>query len=80
MLYNPNNVALEASPLTTLLEQCVGEQLCLMLGYHISEDGYRNPLRSIVPVEQPDSADPPPDAWGHVTCVRNPFIQLSYRK
>lgn len=33
MLYSPNNVAAEASPVTTLLEKAVGEDLCRMLGY-----------------------------------------------
>ncbi|KAK4165537.1 pyridoxal phosphate-dependent transferase [Cladorrhinum sp. PSN259] len=33
MLYNPNNVAIEASPLTTVAEIMVGEQLCEMFGY-----------------------------------------------
>lgn len=35
MLYSPNNVAAEASPVTTLLEKTVGEDLCKMLGYDI---------------------------------------------
>ncbi|PSJ26634.1 decarboxylase [Streptosporangium nondiastaticum] len=46
MLYNPNNVAVEASPVTTLLEKAVGEDLCRLLGYddqtswgHITCDG-----------------------------------------
>lgn len=39
ILYNPNNVAIEASPLTTVAEMEVGEQLCTMFGYNIdSED------------------------------------------
>jgi len=33
MLYNPNNVAIEASPVTTRLELEVGEQLARMVGY-----------------------------------------------
>ncbi len=33
MLYNQNNVALEASPVTALLEQEVGRDLCAMLGF-----------------------------------------------
>jgi len=33
MMYNPNNVATEASPYTTKLEREVGEDLCEMLGY-----------------------------------------------
>lgn len=32
--YNPNNVAFEASPLTTLIEQEVGLQLSEMMGYN----------------------------------------------
>lgn len=34
MIYNPNNVALEASPLTTVAEMEVGEQLCHLFGYN----------------------------------------------
>ncbi|KAK4225958.1 pyridoxal phosphate-dependent transferase [Podospora fimiseda] len=33
MLYNPNNVAIEASPLTTIAEIEVGEQLCDLFGF-----------------------------------------------
>lgn len=46
ILYNQNNVATEASPVTSLLEQEVGEQLCELLGFkkekswgHITADG-----------------------------------------
>jgi glutamate/tyrosine decarboxylase-like PLP-dependent enzyme len=53
MLYNQNNVAAEASPLTTELEIRVGNDLCRMLGFRVprrpSLDG------RIVP-------------WGHITC------------
>jgi glutamate/tyrosine decarboxylase-like PLP-dependent enzyme len=38
MLYNQNNVAAEASPVTTPLEMQVGEDLCQMLGYPVSDD------------------------------------------
>lgn len=38
MIYNPNNVALEASPLSTVAEIEVGEQLCELFGYNIDED------------------------------------------
>jgi glutamate/tyrosine decarboxylase-like PLP-dependent enzyme len=38
MLYNPNNVAIEASPLSTVAEIEVGEQLCDLFGYNIVED------------------------------------------
>lgn len=34
MLYNQNNVTLEASPLTTVAEIEVGQQLCKMFGYN----------------------------------------------
>lgn len=37
MLYSPNNVAAEASPVTTLLEKTVGDDLCRMLEYNTSE-------------------------------------------
>ncbi|KAL1744697.1 pyridoxal phosphate-dependent transferase [Schizophyllum fasciatum] len=33
ILNNPNNVAFEASPFTTIIEQEVGNELCSMLGY-----------------------------------------------
>ncbi|KAI5888048.1 PLP-dependent transferase [Schizophyllum commune H4-8] len=45
ILHNQNNVAFEASPLTTTLELKVGEDLCHMFGYdknswgHIASDG-----------------------------------------
>ncbi|PPR01984.1 hypothetical protein CVT24_011111 [Panaeolus cyanescens] len=37
MLFNPNNVAFEASPITTLLELDVGFQICEMLGYPFTD-------------------------------------------
>ncbi|KAF4919982.1 putative L-tyrosine/L-aspartate decarboxylase [Colletotrichum viniferum] len=43
MLYNPNNVALEASPLSTLAEIEVGEQLCDLFGYNINEENTKSP-------------------------------------
>lgn len=54
LLYNQNNVAAEASPVTTLLEIEVGNDLCRMLGYAIPDDeaiarGAKRP-------------------WGHITC------------
>ncbi|KAL9043350.1 MAG: hypothetical protein Q9214_003460 [Letrouitia sp. 1 TL-2023] len=60
MLYNPNNVATEASPFTTLVEKYVGQQLCRMLRYHVS-DPLKKPTLS--------GKDVKPDAWGHITCV-----------
>jgi glutamate/tyrosine decarboxylase-like PLP-dependent enzyme len=43
MLYNPNNVALEASPLSTVAEIEVGEQLCELFGYNIDESNLDMP-------------------------------------
>ncbi|KAL0958858.1 hypothetical protein HGRIS_014176 [Hohenbuehelia grisea] len=37
MLFNPNNVAFEASPITTHLELRVGQQLCDMFGYNTNK-------------------------------------------
>src|SRR5262249_28296721 len=39
MLYNPNNVAAESSPVTTLLEMIVGDDLCEMLGFSVAQGG-----------------------------------------
>ncbi|KAI0266860.1 PLP-dependent transferase [Gloeopeniophorella convolvens] len=46
IMFNPNNVAFEASPITTVIELEVGRQLCEMLGYtdpnswgHLPSDG-----------------------------------------
>ena len=39
LLYNQNNVAAEASPVTTRLEIEAGEDLCAMLGYEAPEPG-----------------------------------------
>lgn len=33
IMYNPNNVAVEASPYTTQLEIEVGKQICDMVGF-----------------------------------------------
>lgn len=38
MLYNQNNVAAEASPVTTVLEILVGEDLCRMLGFEAGDE------------------------------------------
>jgi len=43
MLYNPNNVAIEASPLSTVAEIEVGEQLCELFGYSLDEDNMEAP-------------------------------------
>lgn len=38
MLYNQNNVAAEASPVTTMMEIAAGDDLCRMLGFTVPED------------------------------------------
>lgn len=40
MMYNPNNVATEASPHTTKLEREVGQELARMLGYGTDSWGH----------------------------------------
>ena len=52
LLYNQNNVAAEASPVTTRLEIEVGNDLCRMLGYAVPAKG--EPSVGVVP-------------WGHLT-------------
>ncbi|KAJ9415095.1 pyridoxal phosphate-dependent transferase [Fusarium oxysporum] len=52
MMYNPNNVATEASPYTTGVEHQVGGDLCRMLGYGYGVGG--------------EDSDVEP--WGHITC------------
>lgn len=44
MLYNPNNVALEASPISTVAEIEVGEQLCELFGFNTDEDNTEDPV------------------------------------
>lgn len=44
MIYNPNNVAVEASPLTTVIELEVGKQLAEMFGYNIDAKNKHLPL------------------------------------
>ena len=44
MLYNPNNVALEGSAITTVVEMEVGKQLCGMFGYNTDEGKKEVPL------------------------------------
>ena len=61
MLYNQNNVAAEASPVTTVLEMHVGDDLCKMLGYYVPE---RDPDTFSYIEEESDL----PVAWGHITC------------
>ena len=56
MLYNQNNVAAEASPVTTMMEIAVGDDLCRMLGYSVPSD-----------LSATRSANKR-RAWGHITC------------
>lgn len=44
MLYNPNNVSIEASPLTTVAEIEVGEDLCKLFGYNVDVDDAHLPV------------------------------------
>ncbi len=53
LLYNQNNVAAEASPVTTRLEIEVGIDLCRMLGYKVPPEG-QGSLGEMMP-------------WGHIT-------------
>ncbi|KAK7228081.1 hypothetical protein V2G26_000251 [Clonostachys chloroleuca] len=43
MLYNPNNVAIEASPISTVAEIEVGEQLCTLFGYNVDGESSEEP-------------------------------------
>ena len=52
-LYNQNNVAAEASPVTTRLEVEVGNDLCRMLGYDTDADPSSVPGQTV--------------GWGHLT-------------
>ena len=54
LLYNQNNVAAEASPVTTRLEIEVGNDLCRMLGYDVAEDENRARAGAV-------------SGWGHIT-------------
>lgn len=42
MLYNQNNVAAEASPVTTLIEMITCEELCRMVGYKVNKPSKHN--------------------------------------
>ncbi len=63
LLYNQNNVAAEASPVTTIMEMYVGNELCKMLGYQVKPIGSIKPMVMFV-------KPPPviPSGWGHITC------------
>ncbi|KAL7268366.1 hypothetical protein RUND412_009012 [Rhizina undulata] len=79
MLFNPNNVAIEASPITTVLEIWAGQQLCKMLGFNVP------PAPEIPGITDFNVGALPnndPVSWGHITCdARNlKFYPLSLRK
>ncbi|MGH7246529.1 MAG: pyridoxal-dependent decarboxylase, partial [Pseudomonadota bacterium] len=71
MLYNQNNVAAEASPLTTRLEIEVGNDLCRLLGFDVPlQDGPADKRKKLASKAGSDVA---PNAaglepWGHITC------------
>ncbi|HEY9343271.1 MAG TPA: pyridoxal-dependent decarboxylase [Hanamia sp.] len=60
LLYNQNNVAAEASPVTTLLEMYVGNELCKMLGYAVNPIGAEEGDFKLL--------DNQVTGWGHITC------------
>ena len=44
MIYNPNNVSIEASPFTTVAEMTTGDDLCRMFGYNVDPKNKDLPL------------------------------------
>ncbi|OED36504.1 hypothetical protein AB833_27835 [Chromatiales bacterium (ex Bugula neritina AB1)] len=64
MLYNQNNTAAEASPVTTIMEMLVGNDLCEMLGFNT------RPFSVHLPGEKaaPDTSGGKIAGWGHITC------------
>ncbi|KAL9107284.1 MAG: hypothetical protein Q9227_007826 [Pyrenula ochraceoflavens] len=44
MIYNPNNVSIEASPLTTVAEMAVGDDLCNLFGYNVDPENKDHPV------------------------------------
>lgn len=44
MIYNPNNVSIEASPFTTVAEMSTGDDLCRMFGYNVDPNNKDLPL------------------------------------
>jgi hypothetical protein len=83
MLYNPNNVAIEASPVTTRLELEVGRQLAGMIGYDPARPGGTSPPAGRWPTSRPSGwrgtsstfpwpPGPPPTPWGSSSRWRGP--------
>ncbi|MBS1496293.1 MAG: decarboxylase [Bacteroidetes bacterium] len=60
LIYNQNNVAAEASPVTTLLEMHVGNELCKLLGYAVNPIGKKPGEFQL--------ASGQVTGWGHITC------------
>ncbi|EFA85425.1 pyridoxal phosphate-dependent decarboxylase family protein [Heterostelium album PN500] len=64
ILYNSNNVTVQASPVTTFIEMCVGNDLCRMVGYpfpapidpKLSEKEKAKIMANTI------------TPWGHITC------------
>ncbi|KAI5786778.1 pyridoxal-dependent decarboxylase domain protein [Pyronema domesticum] len=69
MLYNPNNVAVEASPITTVLELEAGKQLCKLLGFRLASKTtvYGFGDKPGEPTIEPDYGPDQISAWGHIT-------------
>lgn len=44
MIYNPNNVSIEASPFTTVAEMTTGDDLCRLFGYNVDPANKDLPL------------------------------------
>ena len=44
MIYNPNNVSIEVSPFTTVVEMTTGDDLCRMFGFNVDPDNTHLPL------------------------------------
>ncbi|KAJ5623367.1 hypothetical protein N7490_011972 [Penicillium lividum] len=63
MIYNPNNVTVEASPFTTVVELRAGKQLCKMFGYNI--ESTPKPETKANPEDEELDI---PLSWGHITC------------
>ena len=57
LLCNPNNVAYEASPVTTEIELRVGREMCRMLGYKVKPEAQ--------PTQENDGDV---EGWGHIAC------------
>lgn len=71
MIYNPNNVTVEASPFTTVIELRAGKQLCDMFGYN-TEPEKTDLKKSNSKKTSAKKTDPNetkmPLSWGHITC------------